>query len=552
MKKHNFHILPESPWPFLLACLAVPGAFVGIILQMNNLKNVFGTKDFVLMFRDIIFDNIVLLLLSLIALGTFIPTWLDDVITESDYAHTDIVKRGLIMGFILFILSEIMLFVSMFWAWFHVNLKSTIFGFFPIEKVTIFEALNGTYILLISGLYISIGLIAYVKGLKRNKLGEVAIDPSRDFVKFEPFSLMCCVCVVGWVACIYAEAYGPATVCIIGAFAFSTAAVVSDGIDLYKEMSNKTAASQQPTDNIHTTPSESPVAAVVENQGTNEKLPWYLTDEDLTDKSKGIDITKQIYEYFFSNTFSSFETYLTLRIGEKYTGFAVDFIEFVTIGPILIISLLAVSTSFFSKDVYHYLYNTIKDTAGNKILARHVFAILLSIFLFIALMNLYGLTSGSFALTGHIIATATLAVLIFSYGLILAIRVNYLEVFTIVKPHGVPKMITGLVMAIEMLSLSIRPISLAVRLFSNILAGHILLHMVYIFLYESIFQTSLINSLLGSAGFIGVFALESGVGIIQAYVFSLLAALYIFDFLLRDSMTFSRDNKFVKESVGTL
>jgi F-type H+-transporting ATPase subunit a len=128
----------------------------------------------------------------------------------------------------------------------------------------------------------------------------------------------------------------------------------------------------------------------------------------------------------------------------------------------------------------------------------------------------------------------------------LSLRVYYLEVFTIVKAHGVPKIITPLVMAIETLSVSIRPLSLAVRLFSNILAGHILLHMVSDFYKNSLKNFNLIVGLLGLSGFFAVFTLEAGVSIIQPYVFFLLGCIYIFDLLLRSNLKFSRSNRFLK------
>ena len=100
-----------------------------------------------------------------------------------------------------------------------------------------------------------------------------------------------------------------------------------------------------------------------------------------------------------------------------------------------------------------------------------------------------------------------------------------------------------------MLSVSIRPISLAVRLFSNILAGHILLHMTKDNAKGSTYNYSFIGIITGIAGVAAVGTLEGAVSVIQPYVFFLLGIIYIFDFLLRAEIRFGRENKFVKNNL---
>ena len=251
----------------------------------------------------------------------------------------------------------------------------------------------------------------------------------------------------------------------------------------------------------------------------------------------------------FYNTFESFETFALLHniLIIDHTG-----ILFMTITPYVVLGVLTMGTGFAFGNITQYLYGTVKDIATNYKLALHIFSIVITLFLYIATLNVYGLTGGSFSATGHISVTATLAVLIFFYGFFLGLKVNFLEIFSIVKDHGVPKIITPLVMAIETLSVSIRPISLAVRLFANTLAGHILLHMTKDNVKGSIKNLNLFAMLVGITGFSAVFALESGVSLIQPYVFFLLSIIYIFDFLLRAEIRFSRSNLFSTEKNSNL
>ena len=245
-----------------------------------------------------------------------------------------------------------------------------------------------------------------------------------------------------------------------------------------------------------------------------------------------------------NNTFSSFESYIfTLHIPGVFLTDVSAVSLFTIISANMIIGLVALSTGMTIGAVFQYIFNVLRDVIQNNKLSQHLYAIIFSLFIYIGLWNIYGLTDSSFAITGHIIVTTTIALMIFFYGVVLAVRINYLDTFIILKSHGVPKLISPLIMVIETLSVSIRPLSLAVRLFANILAGHILLHMVYDTFSAAICDYNVFISLLTLFAFGAVFLLESAVALIQAFVYCLLSSVYIAELVINNKR-FSTNNRF--------
>jgi F-type H+-transporting ATPase subunit a len=178
---------------------------------------------------------------------------------------------------------------------------------------------------------------------------------------------------------------------------------------------------------------------------------------------------------------------------------------------------------------YEFVASTVKQTAGTE--GMKFFPLVFSLFMFVLFANLFGMIPYSFTVTSHIIVTAALAMLVM--GVVVGYGVykhgwHFLNLFV---PSGIPKVLLPLVVGIEIISFLSRPISLSVRLFANMLAGHITLKVFASFV-----------TLLGGLGFFGILgaalplalvvaltALELLVAFLQAYVFAILTCIYLND-----------------------
>ncbi|SDO46084.1 F0F1 ATP synthase subunit A [Afipia sp. GAS231] len=179
---------------------------------------------------------------------------------------------------------------------------------------------------------------------------------------------------------------------------------------------------------------------------------------------------------------------------------------------------------------YEFVASTIRSTAGSE--GMKFFPLIFSLFMLICVSNLIGIIPYTFTISSHIIVTATLALLVFFTVLIYGLYKNGFKFFKIFVPSGVPIYILPLVMFIEILSFFLRPVSHSVRLFANMLAGHIALKVFAGFV--AMLGASL--GLLGWAGgvlplalTVALTALELLVAFLQAYVFAILTCIYLND-----------------------
>ena len=122
---------------------------------------------------------------------------------------------------------------------------------------------------------------------------------------------------------------------------------------------------------------------------------------------------------------------------------------------------------------YEFVANTIRSTAGSE--GMRFFPLVFTLFMFILFANILGLLPYAFTVTSHIIITASLALLVFLTVLVYGFWKNGLHFFKLFVPSGIPIFILPLVVFIEVFSFFLRPISHSVRLFANMLAGHIAL-----------------------------------------------------------------------------
>jgi F-type H+-transporting ATPase subunit a len=179
---------------------------------------------------------------------------------------------------------------------------------------------------------------------------------------------------------------------------------------------------------------------------------------------------------------------------------------------------------------YEFVASTIRSTAGSE--GMKFFPLIFSLFMLICVSNLVGIIPYTFTISSHIIVTAALALMVFFIVLIYGLYKNGLKFFSIFIPSGVPGYIVPLVMFIEILSFLLRPVSHSVRLFANMLAGHIALKVFAGFvamLGVSLGALGWAGGMLPLALTVALTALELLVAFLQAYVFAILTCIYLND-----------------------
>jgi len=180
---------------------------------------------------------------------------------------------------------------------------------------------------------------------------------------------------------------------------------------------------------------------------------------------------------------------------------------------------------------YEFVAGMVRSAAGET--GMRFFPLVFCIFLFIVICNLVGLIPYSFTVTSQIIITAALALLVFLTVVVVGLRDHGLQFLKVFVPPDVPIYILPLVVAIEVFSFFVRPVSHSVRLFANMLAGHITLNVFGSFVVMLLGAGALFKAfaVLPFLMTIGLFALELLVAFLQAYVFAMLTCMYLNDAL---------------------
>ena len=178
---------------------------------------------------------------------------------------------------------------------------------------------------------------------------------------------------------------------------------------------------------------------------------------------------------------------------------------------------------------YEFIANMIRDTIGSE--GQRFFPLVFTLFIFVLLANLLGLIPHSFTTTSHISVTFALAALVITIVLGYGFYRNGLKFLKLFAPSGVPWWLIWLIVLIEIISFLSRPVSLSVRLFANMLAGHTMLKVFAMF----------ITGMLGAGGVVAIgaigplfaataiTALEFLIAFLQAYVFAILTCIYLND-----------------------
>ena len=174
---------------------------------------------------------------------------------------------------------------------------------------------------------------------------------------------------------------------------------------------------------------------------------------------------------------------------------------------------------------YTFISKMISDTAGSK--AKPYFAFIFSLFMFVLFCNMFGMIPYTFTVTSHIIVTFILASFIFIGVTVIGFikhGFSYLKLFV---PSGVPVVLLPLIVVIEIISYLSRPISLSVRLFANMMAGHTMMKVFGGF----VISLGIIGGWLPLSFSVALIGLEILVAFLQAYVFAILTCIYLNDAL---------------------
>ena len=172
---------------------------------------------------------------------------------------------------------------------------------------------------------------------------------------------------------------------------------------------------------------------------------------------------------------------------------------------------------------YEFIAGLLRDTVGAE--GRKYFPIVFTLFMFVLLGNLLGMVPYSFTFTSHIVVTFAMASVIFIFVTILGFVKHGMHFFSFFAPPGTPVVMLPLLVPIEIISYLSRPISLSVRLFANMLAGHTLIKVIAGFIPA----LGVIFGVLPLALVVALTGLEILIAFLQAYVFAILTCLYIND-----------------------
>jgi F-type H+-transporting ATPase subunit a len=182
-----------------------------------------------------------------------------------------------------------------------------------------------------------------------------------------------------------------------------------------------------------------------------------------------------------------------------------------------------------TESAYEFIQGLCINQIGDE--GRKFFPFVFSLFMFVLVGNLLGLLPFAFTFTSHIVVTFALAAIVFVLITVVALAIHGTHFFSYFFPEGAPKLLAPLIIPIELISYLSRPVSLSVRLFANMVAGHVML---------KVFATFVV--LMGSAGVLGflgaslplalnvaLVGFEILVAFLQAYVFAILTCIYLHD-----------------------
>jgi F-type H+-transporting ATPase subunit a len=235
----------------------------------------------------------------------------------------------------------------------------------------------------------------------------------------------------------------------------------------------------------------------------------------------------EIHKIFSLGTFGGHE--IAFTNSSLYMVIAVLVIALLLVGATSGRSLVPGRMQSIAELSYEFVATTIRSTAGSE--GMKFFPLVFSLFMFILVANIVGLIPYTFTITSHIIITVSLALLVFLTVVVYGFWKNGLHFFKLFVPSGIPIFILPLVVFIEVFSFFLRPISHSVRLFANMLAGHIALKVFasFIPLLAGLGIAGYAGAVMPLGMVIALTALELLVAFLQAYVFTILTCIYLND-----------------------
>lgn len=170
-----------------------------------------------------------------------------------------------------------------------------------------------------------------------------------------------------------------------------------------------------------------------------------------------------------------------------------------------------------------FLRNLVVENMGP--IGHKFFPFIATLFFFVLFANLLGLIPGAYTVTSQLMVTAFFALIVYGLSLIVGFRLHGLHFLTILAPAGTPGWLLPLMVPIEVISQLARPVTLAVRLFANMTAGHIIL----IVLFSLMMAAPIYIGWMPFGFTVAIYGLELFVAFIQAYIFTILACVYLGD-----------------------
>lgn len=178
---------------------------------------------------------------------------------------------------------------------------------------------------------------------------------------------------------------------------------------------------------------------------------------------------------------------------------------------------------------YEFIRDMVNDTTGPE--AMKYFPLVFTLFFFILFANVLGMNPYGFTFTSHLAVTAALSIFVVGMVFVMGIVKNGLRFFKIFAPAGLPFIMYFLIVPIEIISFISRPVALSVRLFANMMAGHVMLKVFAIFIAFLVGSGGIWAgvAILPIIGTVAIVALEFLVAALQAFVFAILTCVYLND-----------------------
>jgi F-type H+-transporting ATPase subunit a len=230
---------------------------------------------------------------------------------------------------------------------------------------------------------------------------------------------------------------------------------------------------------------------------------------------------------------------LPLRIGNIYFSFTNSslFLLLTTALVFILFQMVTQNGGFlipsrwqsFVEMIYQFVVSLVDEQIGGK--GGKFFPLIFTLFVFLLFTNLIGMIPYSFTATSHLVVTFGLSLSLFIGVTIVGFQIHGLHFFSFLLPKGAPLILAPLLVVLELVSYCFRAVSLGVRLFANMMAGHTLVKILSGFAWTMLS----VGGILGVASvipFAVVFALtglEIGVACLQAYVFTILICIYLND-----------------------